>query len=385
MLHEVLVGSESSLGAPVDMSRNDEVVSALRKCEERLRLAMRTAGMGFWEWDISGRKDVPWIYRSHELCGLPVELFDVVYKDFLLTSLHPDDRVLVHKTILRASIEGGNYEIEFRVLWPTGGVHWLVGRGQVFNDEHGRPARMIIAIRDITEKKEAEALARESEKAQRDFIANISHEFRTPVAAIKGFAETLIRGGLEDSKNRRRFVRIIDRHADRLGWLIEEVLTISTLEGGAAQLNLAPIKLSKFVRDYLLSIRTLIRARDISVSVAIPATLRASADEHYLRQVLENVLSNAIKYNRRGGWIRVEASSRPEGILVSVRDGGVGIGVEDLRRVFDRFYRVEKGASNGNTGLGLYIVKKIVEAHGGRLWAESILGKGSSFHFTLPG
>ncbi len=250
-------------------------------------------------------------------------------------------------------------------------------------NEAGDITGVLVSSFDITERKKIEDVLRESERAQRDFVANVSHEFRTPVAAIRGFAETLRAGALEDRRNRLRFVRIIERHAERLGRLVEELLTISALDSGVARKRLAPIRLGPFVQDYARSIATIARHRKVKIKLDVPEGIVVVADELQLIQALENLVGNAIKYNRPGGWVQVGARVRGAAAHVTVADNGIGISPADLPRVFDRFFKVEK-ASSGNSGLGLNIVKKIVESHGGRIWAHSRLHKGSTFHFTLP-
>ena len=248
----------------------------------------------------------------------------------------------------------------------------------------GEIVGVIVFALDVTERKRAEDVLREGEMTQREFVANVSHEFRTPVAAIKGFAETLRLGGLEDRQNRSRFVRIIENHANRLQWLIEELLTLSSLESGVVKLRLEPIGLADFVLEYAGSVQPLTRRAGVELRWRIPSSLRVLADQGYFLQVLENLIGNAIKYNRKGGWVRIEAARLCGFVELVVRDNGIGISPTHLPRIFDRFYRVNKGAASGATGLGLHIVRKIIEAHGGVIWAESKLGRGSAFRVRLP-
>lgn len=254
-------------------------------------------------------------------------------------------------------------------------------------DEAGRCVGVVVFAIDVTDRVRAEEILRESESAQRDFVANVSHEFRTPVAAIKGFAETLRRGALRDKENRARFVRIIERHAQRLGALIESLLTLSTIESGMVKLEPISVDLRAFVEEYVESIATLLRRKEIAdVEVRISKSLRARADEAMLLQVLENLFGNAIKFNKAGGSISVAAKAiAGRKVQVTVRDTGCGIPPRDVPRVFDRFFKGSHGVGAwGSTGLGLHLVKKIVESHGGRVWVESRVGRGSAFHFTLP-
>jgi two-component system phosphate regulon sensor histidine kinase PhoR len=265
-----------------------------------------------------------------------------------------------------------------------GSKRWIQTDKIPYRDGEGRVVGVIVFSLDVTERKLAEDVLRESEQTQRDFVANVSHEFRTPVAAIKGFAETLRRGGLADRRNRGRFVRIIENHANRLQWLVEDLLTLSSLESGTDKLKPETIPLRDFVTDYIGSVESLARKAGVSLSARIPRTTRITADQGFFLQVLENLVGNAIKYNRRGGRVRVQAVRRGAFVHLTVRDNGIGIPAASVPRIFDRFYRVNKGAASGATGLGLHIVKKIVEAHGGRIWVESRLGRGSAFHLLVP-
>ncbi len=250
-------------------------------------------------------------------------------------------------------------------------------------DEKGNVAGVIIFAMDVTEVKRAEDSLRESERSQRDFVANVSHEFRTPVAAIKGFAETLRRGGLEDSRNRLGFVRTIESHADRLDWLVQDLLNLSRLGSGMVKFRRDVIDVPAFLRQFVESVSSLLERKALRVDVHAPAGLRVVSDHPHLVQVFDNLVSNAIRYSAPGARIRLEARAEGRACRFTVSDQGPGIAAEHLPRLFDRFYRVEKGDSGGSTGLGLHIVKTIVEAQGGRVWAESELGRGAAFHVVL--
>jgi len=220
-----------------------------------------------------------------------------------------------------------------------------------------------------------------SERAQREFVANVSHELRTPVAAIKGFAETLRRGGVLDPRNRGRFVRIIEKHADRLSWLIQDLLVLSSLEAGRLEPEL--LEIGPFVQEYVESVSSLTRLSGVKLVARATPGCYVEADRRHLLQVLENLVGNALKFSPPKGTVRVEAARCEGGVRLSVRDDGPGIAPENLERVFERFYK-KNPANKTGAGLGLYIVRKIVDAHGGRVWAESRHGRGASFHVVLP-
>lgn len=242
-------------------------------------------------------------------------------------------------------------------------------------------------FRDVTDRKAAEdaKILRERDAIQREFVANVSHELRTPITAIKGFAETLRMGALEDAENRLGFVETIERHADRLARLVDNLLTLSVLETGKRRIQLEEIALKPFVRDFAAGFEPVARRANLFVEVDIPESLRAKADPNQLSQVLQNLLDNAIKFSRPGGRVKVAGRLEDGQAVVSVADSGIGIPAKDLPRVFDRFHRADGRAREiKGTGLGLAIAKQIIELHGGRIWAESAEGSGAVFRFTLP-
>ena len=238
---------------------------------------------------------------------------------------------------------------------------------------------VVLVIQDVTESHRYEQLRRE-------FVANVSHELKSPLTSIRGLTETLQGGALEDPSANRRFVQLIDEYADRLSRLIEDLLALSQIESQAVPLALATVPLKPLAESVLASLQPAIAQRRLSVSVNVPEGFAVRADADRLRQVLFNLLDNAVKYNRDDGSLRVSAIRSDGTATVAVADSGIGIPPDDLPRVFERFYRVDKARSRepGGTGLGLSIVKHLVEAHGGRVFVESSLGGGSTFSFTLP-
>jgi PAS domain S-box-containing protein len=265
---------------------------------------------------------------------------------------------------------------------PTGKRCWI--RRDTIPYNHGRQRGVIIFALDVTAIQRAKEALRESQR-QREFVANVSHEFRTPVAAIKGFAETLRKGALEEPRHRARFVRIIEAQAERLRDLIEDLLTLSALEDGRG-LKVEALDLSDLARGYVRDMGAALRARRVRVCLDAGQRVDARGSRAYLRQALENLVSNAVKFSRPGGriWIQT-ARLRGGGARLTVRDEGIGIAPEDCAKLFSRFFRVDKTPARGHSGLGLNIVKKIAESHGGKVTVESRLGKGSAFHLTLPG
>jgi two-component system phosphate regulon sensor histidine kinase PhoR len=222
---------------------------------------------------------------------------------------------------------------------------------------------------------------------RKDFVANVSHELRTPLSIIKGYVETLLEEPRPDPETADSFLRTIQRHSARLETLIGDLLTISALESPAKQLSLTSVTLrtvAETARDELAPQAAAKRTRlDIEIPRDLPTV---PGDASRLHQVFVNLLDNAIKYTPPGSRVTVTATETPTELIVCVADNGPGIPPEHLDRIFERFYRVDKARSRdvGGTGLGLSIVKHIVQAHQGRVWAESEPDKGSRFYFTLP-
>lgn len=228
---------------------------------------------------------------------------------------------------------------------------------------------------------------RRLEQIRRDFVANVSHELRTPLASIKGFAETLMSGGLEDSKVRMDFLRSIEKHADQMTAMVDDLLDLTAIESGQKIPLKEAISINDTIEDVAKSLNPLAKRKKVSFQFEIPADLPpVMADRNQVRQVLVNLVENAVKFNREGGTVRIEARHIQDSLKVSVTDSGPGIPSVDLPRIFERFYRVDKARSRseGGTGLGLSIVKHIVEAHGGSVTVVSALGEGATFTFSLP-
>jgi PAS domain S-box-containing protein len=258
----------------------------------------------------------------------------------------------------------------------------------------GGEVKIIAAVHDLTRRQEdaraaaiaaADAqLAREREKMTMNLMATVSHELRTPLAAIKGFAETLRCGGLTDKKNRMDFVLTIEKHANRLSYLVEDLLLLTDLDSRSKAPAFTEIDLAVFVDDCIKGLAPLIKMEGAALTVDLPPGLKVRADVDRLARVFQNLLDNAFKYNRAGGTVAVSARAEGKEAVVTVRDSGQGIPPEDLPYIFARFYRSRSTRHIHGTGLGLSIVKTIVELHGGRISVESEPGKGSDFRFTLP-
>lgn len=239
---------------------------------------------------------------------------------------------------------------------------------------------VIVVFHDVTDLKRLE-------RVRQDFVANVSHELRTPLTAIKGYVEALRDGGLQDPVQAEQFLRVIQRHSERMDKIVSDLLLLSEMESADRVLQKETVHLPELIRAAVETLRPLAEGKKQNLRVEPMEGLPSlRADSQKIHQVLINLLHNAISYTPEEGSITMEAMPVPDGVEVSVADNGIGIRPEDLSRIFERFYRVDKGRSRelGGTGLGLSIVKHIVEAHGGKVRVESKPGRGSRFTFFLP-
>ena len=266
----------------------------------------------------------------------------------------------------------------------------LRGAGECFLDVHIAPVKKgeecigaVSVFYNITK-------LRQLERVRKDFVANVSHELRTPLTAIKGYAETLADGALDDRKAAERFVQIISSHADRLNRLLDDILDLSRLEAENLEVEFEPCRLRKIAETCISSVAQTASRKEINIDLEVAEDLRVMCDGKLVEQAMLNLLDNAVKYTPEGGAIQLRAREEEkqggeDRVVVEVSDTGIGIPSKDLERIFERFFRVDKGRSRamGGTGLGLSIVRHIIQAQGEKVWVESELGKGTTFSFTL--
>jgi two-component system phosphate regulon sensor histidine kinase PhoR len=265
-------------------------------------------------------------------------------------------------------------------LRPPGfAERWLeVNAAAMFDGAQARRGTVVV-FHDLTRLKKLE-------RNREEFVANVSHELRTPLSLIKGYTETLLDGAKDNPDVALKFLQTIDRNAERLKLLIEDLLTISEMESGRMRLQLQSLALQPLVAKLVEDFKPRVGARSIRLVNEVPE-LSAHADPNRVGQVLSNLVDNAIKYGRNEGTVTIRGRLADDGMVeLCVADDGPGIPSEAKDRIFERFYRVDKARSReqGGTGLGLSIVKHIVQSHGGKVWVESDPGAGSRFFFSLP-
>ncbi|PYK33854.1 MAG: hypothetical protein DME54_10575 [Verrucomicrobia bacterium] len=238
----------------------------------------------------------------------------------------------------------------------------------------------VLLFHDITELKRLDQI-------RSDFVANVSHELRTPLSILRGYVETLLDNPKPSREELARILAIMERHSKRLGLLVEDLLSLAQLESSNATLALSVVRVEELFNNVVRDWREKLAAKNLKVIVDVsPDASTLRADETRLQEVLYNLLENAVKYSREKGQIQLQAGRRGPETVLSVSDDGTGISKEDLPRIFERFYRADKARSRelGGTGLGLAIVKHIAQLHGGRVEAESELGKGTTIRVVLP-
>ena len=237
---------------------------------------------------------------------------------------------------------------------------------------------VLLVFQDLTR-------VRKLETVRRDFISNVSHDLRTPLASVKALAETLNEGALEDPPAARRFLKQIETEIDNMTQLVHELLELSRIESGRVPIERRSIDPCQFLEQAIERMALQAERAGLSLRLDCAGDLpQVRVDPERIQQVLVNLIHNAVKFTRPGGEIVVSAAPRGSEVVIQVRDTGVGIAPEDLARIFERFYKADRSRSGGGTGLGLSIARHLVEAHGGRIWAESETDQGSSFFFTLP-
>jgi two-component system phosphate regulon sensor histidine kinase PhoR len=280
---------------------------------------------------------------------------------------------------LLSRVEAEKSVLDYEIKLPDLNERWLRVNAAAITNAAGEREGTILVFHDLTRLKQLE-------RQREEFVANVSHELRTPLSLIKGYVETLLDGAKDNPEVSDRFLKTIERNANRLDLLIQDLLTISALESGRMRLELQPVDLRALADKVLNFLQTKADNKNTTLANELPA-LTANGDVNRLDQVLANLVDNAIKYGRAEGRVTVGGKKLEDGRLeIFVRDDGPGIPPEALTRVFERFYRVDKARSRdqGGTGLGLAIVKHIVHAHDGEVRCESELGKGATFFFTLP-
>jgi PAS domain S-box-containing protein len=316
-------------------------------------------------------------YENPEaMCGLNV--FELIA---------PEDRQLAGQNAQKTLEKGNITNIEYTMLRKDGSRFPAELSAALIRDTEGAPAAFISITRDITERIRAMEAEKELIQSKEEFIASVSHDLRTPLFSLNGYLDLLRNGKVNDPIVQNEFLTRASKDVHRLMDMVNELLDISRLENNRLVLNWEEVDLGVVILEVLQSFREQANGRQISLtSVPLEPSLIAEVDPSRMRRVLANLVENAIKFSNVGGDILVSGESRNGSITIQVIDQGCGIPTEDCSRVFDKFYQVSHTLTKNRfgTGLGLYISKQIVEAHGGSIVVESQVGSGSTFTITIP-
>ena len=317
-------------------------------------------------------------YSQEELLGQPIEvLMPVRFRD-----QHPAQRTAFFQTPTPRQMGSGRDLYGLRKDGSEFPVE--IGLNPVTSDEG---TFVLASIIDITTRKEYEKAEREVIQMREDFIANASHQLRTPITSLKGFLELLVKDLVPDPAVRTEFIARAYEDTKRLGVLVNDLLDGFRCDSGFFQMTLEDTDLCGLLQSSLEAVKGLAQSKNILLNLALPQkSLMIKVDPHLLEQVLTNLLSNAIKFSEEDRSIILDAKLEEDHVTVRVVDEGPGISTEDQRRLFDKFFQGDTAAKRAGvgSGLGIYIAKKIVEAHGGQIYVESEIGKGTTFSFTIP-
>jgi len=398
--------SREILGVATDISDRRQVEEQLRRSEAYLLEAQRIAHVGSWEFDVATQK-ITWSAETFRMFGRDPAQQEPTYKE-LIQSIHCDDRDR-YKAILRRTIKQVQpFELENRVLRPDNSMVYVLVKGQPILDETGKLLSFLGTVLDITSRKQSEEQLRQTNeqlarttRLKDEFLANMSHELRTPLNAILGMTE-----GLQDrvfgtiNERQIKALQTIERSGSHLLELINDILDIAKIESGQLELDCTPTAVISLCQSSLAFVSQQALKKRIQIEIKLPPNLpNLSVDGRRIRQVLINLVNNAVKFTPEGGRITLKVShqqtpadpesadSSPQNFLrIAVIDTGIGIAPEDINKLFQPFIQIDSALNRQyqGTGLGLALVKRIVELHGGQVGLTSEVGIGSCFTIDLP-
>ena len=364
---------------------------ALEQSEQRLRIALDAARLGAWQLDLgSGRLECTALCKAD--FGLTHD--EELSYERAFQIIHPEDRELVRAAVERAVSEHELYRAEYRTVWRDQSLHWILASGRANYGLDGKPYNMVGVTLDITERKNAEVErerllinAQEANRLKDEFLATVSHELRTPLNAVLGWTH-LLRSNNLDKEGRTRALETIERNARSQQQLIEDLLDVSRIITGKLRLDVRPVEPSTFIDGAIEAVRPAAKAKEIRITRISDDTIPfISGDPARLQQVVWNLLSNAIKFTPPGGQVEVKLERVAQQVEITVTDSGQGISAEFLPFVFERFRQADMKTTraHGGLGLGLAIVRQLVELHGGTVDVRSPgEAQGSTFIVRLP-
>jgi PAS domain S-box-containing protein len=377
-------------------AERERLAQALERSEASLKEAQRIAQLGSWDLDLV-TNTLTWSAEIYRIFEVDPREFRASYASFL-AAIHPEDRSLVHETYTRSVEERTPYDLVHRLLVKDGRIKYVHERGETLYGPAGRPLRSIGTVQDVTERRRAETEVErldaeleqrvvertaELQSANREleaFTCTASHDLRAPLRHIAAFAQILRQERAEALDDEgRRYLSLIDQSTREMSTLIDDLLSFSAL--GRAEIEKAPVDLGRLVAGVVVAHREEVADRDVAWRIGdLP---KVSGDGHLLRIAIDNLVSNALKFTRTRPRAEIEIGSAPSAVLF-VRDNGVGFDMLHYGMLFQAFRRLHRKDEFDGTGIGLATVRRIVERHGGAVWAEGSVDRGATFYLSLP-
>ena len=362
--------------ANVAFSKLDQ--TTLQEIEERLSLAVSTHGIGIWDWNLQ-TMELVWDESMFELFRMKREDFTHAV-DAWAKSLHPDDRQRAEHEVEEAINNEKIFDTEFRIVWPNGDIRHIKATAKVFRDVHGVPLRMLGANMDVTERTLIDIIKSE-------LVSTAAHELRTPLTIINGYTE-LLKMGTDSMDEQQEMLEVIHTQSKAMIHLLNDMLDVARIEAqavGGYQMELQPIgpRLKTLAETFISPDN-----HNKVTLVLSPNLPEVKVDIAKLEQAIKNCLSNAYKFSPKRGEVTMRVTEvthdKQRKVLIAIEDQGIGMTPEQLERVFEKFYRANPSGAIPGTGLGMAIIKSIIEQHGGSIMIDSEYGKGTKVMLYLP-
>jgi PAS domain S-box-containing protein len=387
-------------GYAIDVTERKESEDRLREAEKRYRTLVEQLPLATYIDALDATSSA--IYMSPQIESMLGYTPEEWTRDNELFPklLHPDDHDRVMAEVARTQQSGDPFRCEYRLIARDGRVVWIRDEDVTIRDDDGRKLYAQGYMLDITARKETEEALekaldreraanehlRELDRLKDEFLALVSHELRTPLTSIRGYLEFLMEDSVGLAPEQARFLNVVDRNAERLQHLVNDLLFVAQVDAGRLTIQHTEVELPALVEEAVEAARVVASAKEIDLRLEVEAMAPLVGDRARLAQLLDNFISNAIKFTPERGRVTVRAWAEDDRAFVSVADSGIGIAEDEQGRLFERFYRASSATERAipGTGLGLAIAKAIVDAHGGSVRVESAVGRGTTFTVELP-